>query len=476
MSITEISGYRIVRSLGAGGMGQVFLVEHPRLPRHDALKLLDEGISRNDEFKARFDREADLLARLSHPNIVTLHDRGEYEGRLWIAMEFVDGTDAGRLLASSGRLPMDLVHRLVNDTGSALDHAWRKQQITHRDVKPANILLGFDGTGPDAAVETVKLADFGIAKAAEESTSLTSTGIAVGTLAYISPEAIEGRAIDNRSDIYSLGCTAFHLLTGRSPFSGSSVTALMSAHLHGAVPPVTDLAPDLPTALDPVFRRVLAKDPNARYQSCADFVSALSDAMNGVAPVEPGPAFAKTVSATAFSPTALETDRSRPSADRRLWLTLFTTACILAAIAITGAVFYLSNRSAPPTAVTVTSPPQTTTVTRTLSSSPAVSSQPPVIIPETTPTEEPITVAAPVVPEPYEGQPCGPDQFNEHSADGTLYCSAMNGAWTDLTHQSRPAVEAGSPCSEPGARARVARTDGIATCKAGPDGTLGWNW
>ena len=102
MSITEIAGYRVIRQLGAGGMGQVFLVQHPRLPRQDALKLLDAGVSRNDEFKARFQREADLLAQLSHPNIVTLHDRGEFEDRLWITMEYIDGTDAAELLKAGG--------------------------------------------------------------------------------------------------------------------------------------------------------------------------------------------------------------------------------------------------------------------------------------------------------------------------------------------------------------------------------------
>ena len=182
VSITEIAGYRVIRQLGAGGMGQVFLVQHPRLPRQDALKLLDAGVSRNDEFKARFQREADLLAQLSHPNIVTLHDRGEFEGRLWITMEFVDGTDAAELLKAGGPLDANLALSLVAAAGAALDYAWRKQRITHRDVKPANILVGIDETHGASPIESVKLADFGIAKAAGESTSLTSTGMTIGTM------------------------------------------------------------------------------------------------------------------------------------------------------------------------------------------------------------------------------------------------------------------------------------------------------
>jgi len=275
VSIAEIAGYRVVRQLGAGGMGQVFLVEHPRLPRQDALKLLDAGVSRNGDFKARFQREADLLAQLSHPNIVTLYDRGEFEDRLWITMEYVEGTDAGDLVKAHGALGPTLALELITGAGAALDYAWRKQRVTHRDVKPANILVGVDGSD----LEAVKLADFGIAKAAGEATSLTSTGITVGTMQYISPEAIEGEGVDNRADVYSLGCTAFHLLTGQPPYSGKSITALMNAHLTQHPPSVTEVAPQLPAELDSVFAKVLAKNPDDRFQSCAEFGDALRAAI-----------------------------------------------------------------------------------------------------------------------------------------------------------------------------------------------------
>ena len=238
MSMTEIAGYRVIRELGAGGMGQVFLVQHPRLPRQDALKLLDAGVSRNDDFKVRFQREADLLAQLSHANIVTLHDRGEFEDRLWITMEYVDGIDASELL-KGGPLDVDLALSLVAAAGAALDYAWRKQRVTHRDVKPANILVGIEETDGASQIESVKLADFGIAKAAGESTSLTSTGMTIGTMQYISPEAIEGEVVDTRSDIYSLGCTAFHLLTGQPPFEGATIASTMSAHLAKPVPSIS---------------------------------------------------------------------------------------------------------------------------------------------------------------------------------------------------------------------------------------------
>ncbi|MFA5711627.1 serine/threonine-protein kinase, partial [Mycolicibacterium sp.] len=311
---TEINGYRVIRELGAGGMGQVFLVQHPRLPRRDALKLLDAGVSRNDDFKARFQREADLLAQLSHPNIVTLHDRGEFEGRLWITMEFVDGTDAAELLEADGPLDSDLALSLVAGAGAALDHAWRKQQITHRDVKPANILVGIDETDGEPQIESVKLADFGIAKAAGEATSLTSTGMTIGTMQYISPEAIEGEEVDNRSDIYSLGCTAFHLLTGRPPFAGTSIASTMSAHLTKPVPSISTSNPHLPQAMDAVFERVLAKTPDDRYQSCAEFAAALRHAAGGEVRY---PASAPTLAAATL-PRRRAVDPSAPTQLRKV--------------------------------------------------------------------------------------------------------------------------------------------------------------
>ena len=243
-------------------------------------------------------READVLAQLSHPNIVTLYDRGEVDGRLWISMEYVAGTDAAEMVAKRGPLDRELVLALVGGAGAALDHAWSKHRVTHRDVKPANILVGLDESDGDARIESVKLADFGIAKAAGEATSLTATGLTVGTMQYTSPEAIEGRELNNRADVYSLGCTAFHLLTGRPPYSGSSITALLSAHLHQAPPRVNDVVPQFAPSVDAVFAKVLAKDPALRYASCGEFVDDLARALDGGA----GPAFDRTLTAASMPP------------------------------------------------------------------------------------------------------------------------------------------------------------------------------
>ena len=477
VDFTEIAGYRVIRQLGAGGMGQVFLVTHPRLPRHDALKLLDAGVSRNDDFKVRFQREADMLAQLSHPNIVTLHDRGEFDGRLWITMEYVEGTDAAQILENTGALDSELALTLIGGAGAALDYAWRKRQVMHRDVKPANILVGIDDVNH---VESVKLADFGIAKVAGEATSLTSTGMTVGTMQYVSPEAIEGHDLDHRADIYSLGCTAFHLLAGRPPYAGTSITALLSAHLSQDPPRISDVVPEMSASVDAVFATVLAKDPADRYDSCGEFVHALSDALGGSA----NSAFAQTMTAPSMRmPSFAGPD---PSTGRRR-----TTAVVVAAIAavlVAGAaafgVFIASSGTDEPelnVAEIVVQSTGTSPATRSLTNTQTPSATPEtteleVVVTEPTWTPEETVPTTTVEIAPYEGMPCGPDEFGATSADGTLACSAMDGAWRDTTHQSRDAVEQGEVCSEPGARARVARTDGIATCSADLSGGFSWQF
>jgi len=486
VDITEIAEYRIIRQLGAGGMGQVFLVQHPRLPRRDALKLLDAGVSRNDDFKARFQREADLLAQLSHANIVTLHDRGEFEGRLWITMEYIEGTDAAELLKAGGLVDPALAVQLVGGAGAALDYAWRKQRITHRDVKPANILVGLDDSGGASQIESVKLADFGIAKAAGESTSLTSTGMTVGTMHYISPEAIEGLDVDNRSDLYSLGCTAFHLLAGRPPYGGNSIASIMSAHLSQDPPRISDVAPHLPAAMDQVFAKALAKNPGDRYQSCGEFVAALRDAAGGEVA-----AFAPTMAAATLAssaPTQMRRAEAKSARQQSKLRTIPIAAAALAVVAVAATALGVwvtrggSNEpAAPATATTVatTSAAVTTSMIATPPPPPAVTTTTEATTPTTSTLSSARTVApttAAAAPTPYEGMPCGPAEFGQETPDGTLVCSAMNGAWSDLTHTRRPAVQFGSPCSEPGARARVVQTDGIATCKAGPSGELAWLW
>jgi eukaryotic-like serine/threonine-protein kinase len=269
-----VAGYRIERELGVGGMGAVYLVANPVLPRYDALKVLSPELSRDPDFRARFIREADVAASLQHPQIVSVYSRGQTDDdQLWIAMQFVDGTDADDALRAGVMTPARAVH-IVGEVAKALDYAHQKN-IVHRDVKPANFLL----SGPVNAQEQVLLGDFGIARALDD-VGLTATGSVMATVAYAAPEVLSGLRFDGRADIYSFGCTLFRLLTGKTPFSGSNgQVAVMMAHLQRPPPRVTDFVPGLPPALDHVIATAMAKDPGARFPSASALAHAAAAAL-----------------------------------------------------------------------------------------------------------------------------------------------------------------------------------------------------
>jgi hypothetical protein len=265
------AGYTIIRRLGAGGMGQVYLAQHPRLPRRDALKILPTDVSANPEFRQRFNREAELAASLYHEHIVGIHDRGEEKGQLWISMDYVEGTDAATLLTSQypSGMPRTDVVEIIAAVADALDHA-HSRGLLHRDVKPANILLS------DAKPRRrILLADFGIARELGEISGLTATNMAMGTTAYCAPEQLQGADLDGRADQYALGCTAFHLLTGRAPFQHSNPAVVITHHLSAPPPQVSGHRPEL-AELDAVIAKAMAKNPGERYATCSDFASALA--------------------------------------------------------------------------------------------------------------------------------------------------------------------------------------------------------
>jgi serine/threonine-protein kinase len=221
------AGYRILRLLGSGGMGEVYLVQHPRLPRQEALKVLRPDISSDQSFRERFIREADLAAGLRHPHIVGIHDRGEHEGHLWIAMDYIDGTDAAHLLEQKYPvgMPIDVVVPIITAVASALDYA-HKTSLLHRDVKPANIIVAdLDTDDP-----SVFLADFGIARPLDDSSGITTTNMTVGTVAYAAPEQLMGESIDGRGDQYALAASTYHLLTGAQLFPHSNPAVVISRH------------------------------------------------------------------------------------------------------------------------------------------------------------------------------------------------------------------------------------------------------
>lgn len=269
-----VGGYRIERALGSGGMGTVYLAAHPNLPRHDALKVLWPHLATDPEYRARFEREANLAAALDHPNIVTVHNRGEDQGCLWIALQYINGTDAAAAMDRDPRsMTSQRALRIVTEVGKGLDHAHRRGML-HRDVKPANFLLSQDDRGS----ERVLLADFGIAKTAEDATQLTRTGTFMATVAYASPEQLSGDQLDNHSDIYSLGCSFYRMLTGQNPYPGTQPLTVMMGHINEPPPRISAVRPDLPVVLDDVFARVLAKEPHQRFSSCLEFTDAAASA------------------------------------------------------------------------------------------------------------------------------------------------------------------------------------------------------
>jgi serine/threonine protein kinase len=261
------AGYTIVRVLGAGAMGTVYLAAHPRLPRQDALKVLPVELTPDPQFRARFLREADLAASLSHPHIVSIYDRGEHDGQFWISMGYVDGTDAARLLREqfAGGMAVGEVVPIITAVGSALDYAHHRG-LLHRDVKPANILL----TEPDGQPRRVFLADFGIARRIDDVSGLTAANVAVGTVAYTAPEQLKGGPVDGRADQYALACTAFHLLAGAPPFDDSNPAVVIAQHVSAPPPSLGAYRPEL-AGLDWVFAIAMAKDPSGRFGSCQEF-------------------------------------------------------------------------------------------------------------------------------------------------------------------------------------------------------------
>jgi hypothetical protein len=269
------AGFSVLRLLGSGGMGEVYLVDHPRLPRHEALKILPAAATADSEFRQRFNREADLAATLWHPHIVAVHDRGEFNGQLWITMDYVEGTDAAALVRDRypAGLPEYFAAEIVSAVADALDYA-HERGLLHRDVKPANILLS--DSDPAAPRRRILLTDFGIARRMDDNLALTATNMTVGTITYMAPEQLMGSSLDGRADQYALAATAFQLLTGKPPFENSNAAVVISSHLSESPPKLAERRPYL-SRFDPVISKGMAKDPAARFPTCREFATALGE-------------------------------------------------------------------------------------------------------------------------------------------------------------------------------------------------------
>jgi serine/threonine protein kinase len=354
---TEIAGrYAIERRLGAGGMSTVFLATDSVLERAVAIKLLAEHLAADEDFVARFRREALSAARLQHPNIVQVFDSGQDPESLrhYIVMEYVDGPSAADLLREDKVLDIEQTVFIVRDACHGLDYAHRAGVI-HRDVKPGNLLMS-SGTG------ITKLADFGIAKAAEQ-TRITQVGSVLGTAAYLSPEQARGEESGPASDTYSLGVCAYQFLTGRLPHEYTSLTELALKQQQEAVRPIRESRPEVPAELDEAVRLCLEREPGSRYRSALEMAEAIESGFHGEATdatrrldlteVEAATqALPRTSYAPARTPapayreptyvptTARERDEPKP---RRGWSTFFALLLVLAAIGAVAAALIASS-------------------------------------------------------------------------------------------------------------------------------------
>jgi hypothetical protein len=273
----ELAGYRLRGVLGRGGMSVVFEAENPRLGNTVALKVLAPELADDDVFRSRFLNESRLAASLNHPNVIPIYDTGSADGMLYIAMRYVGGADLRAVLRAHGYLIPAQALPLIGQAARALDAAHRRG-LVHRDVKPGNLLVEH---GADDDPDHVYLTDFGITKHSDSRSGLTHTGEFMGTIDYIAPEQIQGRPVDGRADVYSLGCVLYECLTGRVPFVKDVNTAVIWAHVQEPPPPPSTVREELPPGIDEVIARALAKEPGDRYQTCRELATAAGGALQG---------------------------------------------------------------------------------------------------------------------------------------------------------------------------------------------------
>jgi eukaryotic-like serine/threonine-protein kinase len=285
--------YRIVRKLGTGGMANVYLAEDEVLGRRVAIKILNDRHAGDDQFVERFRREAKNAASLSHPNIVSIYDRGEAEGTYYIAMEYLDGRSLKELIVARGPAPVNVAIDYARQILAALRFAHR-HGIVHRDIKPHNVLVDAEGR--------LKVTDFGIARAG--TSQMTEAGSIIGTAQYLSPEQAKGAPVDQTSDLYSVGVVLYELLTGAVPFTGDTPVEIAMKHLSSAPEPPSVRRGEIPRDLDKVVLRALAKDPADRYQSAEEMDADLARVASGAA-VSPATEEAATAVISRPFPTAV---------------------------------------------------------------------------------------------------------------------------------------------------------------------------
>jgi serine/threonine-protein kinase len=293
----KLGDFEIASIVGAGGMGVVYKARQQALERDVALKVIRDEIASEPEFRERFMREAKLAASVDHPHVVTVYDVGDEDGRLYLVMQWIDGTNLRQLLDSSGRLPPKRAIAIGTQLAGALDAVHAISGLVHRDVKPANVLVR-----EVAGNEHAYLTDFGIAKPSEAAESLTRTGSTVGTTGYLAPEQIQGKPASPRSDLYSLACLVFEMMTGEPPFKGENELAVRWAHASGNRPLASQVRPELGQRYDEFFLKALAIDPADRFGSGREFAEALASAQSSDSTTNPTAVMESTHAATKIGP------------------------------------------------------------------------------------------------------------------------------------------------------------------------------
>jgi eukaryotic-like serine/threonine-protein kinase len=270
--LEQIGKYKILEKIGQGAMGEVYKAHDPVLNRFVAVKTISSELGADDTLRKRFQREAQSAARLNHPNIITVYDYGEEQGKIYMAMELLDGSDLKQAIARRASLSLDDKLSVVDQIAEGLAFA-HSHEIVHRDLKPANIHLLGNGQA--------KIMDFGLARLG--GSEMTRTGMVMGTPHYMSPEQVRGERADARSDVFALGCVFYELLTYRKPFDADSMHSVLFKVMQEDPPPAHEVDPAVPAVLAQVVARAMAKDPSQRFQNASEFRSALHRAMQAVA-------------------------------------------------------------------------------------------------------------------------------------------------------------------------------------------------
>ncbi|CAG0947614.1 eukaryotic-like serine/threonine-protein kinase [Anaerolineae bacterium] len=294
-----VGPYQIIEPLGQGGMATVFKAYHPALDRYVAIKVLHPAFKEDPNFNARFNREARIVAKLDHPNIIPIYDFAEHAGTPYLVMRYVEGKTLKAIFRDSPLpLPLDRVLTYIRPVAAGLAYA-HAQGVLHRDIKPSNVICANDGH--------IYIMDFGLARIAQAGESTMSQDMLIGTPQYISPEQARGTALDERTDIYSLGVVLFEMLTGRVPFSADTPYAIIHDHIYSPLPLPTTINPHLASEIERVLLKALAKDPDARFASATELMRALDAAQipGAVQPITP-PIVVSEKSTDASSPSTPE--------------------------------------------------------------------------------------------------------------------------------------------------------------------------